>query len=69
MCWLAFEAVFLFIYVVETKNKTLEETAALFDGDEATDTLAAATHGLAAPDPDSVEKVSSSHEEIAVLHK
>ncbi|KAJ3887656.1 general substrate transporter [Lentinula edodes] len=34
-CWIAFEIVFLYIYVVETKNLTLEETAALFDGKEA----------------------------------
>ncbi|KAH7916624.1 general substrate transporter [Hygrophoropsis aurantiaca] len=32
--WLCFEAVFIYIYVVETKNRTLEETAAIFDGDE-----------------------------------
>ncbi|ETW81156.1 MFS sugar transporter [Heterobasidion irregulare TC 32-1] len=31
-CWLAFEAVFVFVYIIETKNRTLEETAALFDG-------------------------------------
>ncbi|KAJ3739943.1 hexose transporter [Lentinula detonsa] len=31
-CWIAFEIVFLYCYVVETKNLTLEETAALFDG-------------------------------------
>ncbi|KAG9316892.1 hypothetical protein JVU11DRAFT_2968 [Chiua virens] len=33
--WIAFEAVFLWLYVVETKNRTLKETAALFDGEEA----------------------------------
>jgi len=31
-CWLAFEGVFLYFYVIETKNRTLEETAAIFDG-------------------------------------
>lgn len=25
---------FLYVFVVETQNRTLEETAALFDGDE-----------------------------------
>ncbi|KAG6897286.1 hypothetical protein C0992_002826 [Termitomyces sp. T32_za158] len=39
-CWLVFETIFLYFFVVETKNRTLEETAALFDGDEAVDTIA-----------------------------
>ena len=33
-CWLAFELVFLYLFIVETKNLSLEETAALFDGDD-----------------------------------
>ncbi|KAG8818925.1 hypothetical protein FRC18_012268 [Serendipita sp. 400] len=33
-CWLVFELVYIFLYLVETKGKTLEETAALFDGKE-----------------------------------
>ncbi|KJA26307.1 hypothetical protein HYPSUDRAFT_1065514 [Hypholoma sublateritium FD-334 SS-4] len=32
--WLVFEFVFVFFFIVETKGRTLEETAALFDGDE-----------------------------------
>jgi len=32
--WLAFELVYVVLFVVETKDRTLEETAALFDGDE-----------------------------------
>jgi len=47
--WLVVEGVFLFFYVVETKNRTLEETAALFDGEEATDQIvhtAAANAGV-----------------------
>ncbi|KIJ98739.1 hypothetical protein K443DRAFT_133322 [Laccaria amethystina LaAM-08-1] len=39
ICWLSFEAVFLWFYVVETKNRTLEETAALFDGHEDKDQI------------------------------
>ncbi|KAF8839813.1 hexose transporter [Paxillus ammoniavirescens] len=35
VCWLAFEFLFLWLFLVETKNRTLEETAALFDGEEA----------------------------------
>ncbi|KAF4594316.1 hypothetical protein EYR40_009119 [Pleurotus pulmonarius] len=34
-CWLAFELGFLYLFIVETKNRSLEETAALFDGEEA----------------------------------
>ncbi|KZT07121.1 hexose transporter [Laetiporus sulphureus 93-53] len=33
-CWLAFEFVFLYFMIVETKGLTLEETAALFDGED-----------------------------------
>ncbi|PCH35297.1 hexose transporter [Wolfiporia cocos MD-104 SS10] len=33
-CWLAFQLVFLYFMIVETKNRTLEETAALFDGED-----------------------------------
>ena len=40
ICWIAFELAFLYRYVIETKNRTLEETAALFDGEEATEHLA-----------------------------
>ncbi|KAI0828601.1 general substrate transporter [Trametes gibbosa] len=32
--FLAFELGFLYFFVIETQNRTLEETAALFDGDE-----------------------------------
>ena len=35
-CWLAFETVYLYFFIVETKGLTLEETAALFDGEDAT---------------------------------
>ncbi|KAH9899263.1 hexose transporter [Cubamyces lactineus] len=34
--WLAFELGFLYFFIVETKGRTLEETAALFDGEELT---------------------------------
>ncbi|KAF8439050.1 hexose transporter [Boletus edulis BED1] len=39
VCWLAFEFIFLWFFIVETKNRTLEETAALFDGEEAIDRI------------------------------
>ena len=59
VCWLAFEALFIYLYLIETKNvritfgrytsyrgthffgqRTLEETAALFDGEETVAQLA-----------------------------
>ena len=40
VCWLAFEFVYLWFFIVETKNRTLEETAALFDGEDAVDRIA-----------------------------
>ena len=46
--WLAFETVFLYFFVVETKNRTLEETAALFDGDDLAKLHAAAQQAAAA---------------------
>jgi hypothetical protein len=33
-CWLLFELIYIFLFLVETKGKTLEETAAMFDGKE-----------------------------------
>ncbi|KAG9008361.1 hypothetical protein FRB94_013408 [Tulasnella sp. JGI-2019a] len=35
VAWLAFELVFVFLYMWETKGRTLEQTAALFDGEDA----------------------------------
>jgi sugar porter (SP) family MFS transporter len=34
IAWLSFELVFIWMYLVETKNRTLEETAAIFDGED-----------------------------------
>ncbi|KIJ36372.1 hypothetical protein M422DRAFT_76265 [Sphaerobolus stellatus SS14] len=36
VCWLGFETVYCYLFVVETKNRTLEETAAIFDDAEDT---------------------------------
>jgi len=38
--WILFEFVYCYLFVLETKNRTLEETAALFDGEQATANLA-----------------------------
>ncbi|KAI0075843.1 general substrate transporter [Panus rudis PR-1116 ss-1] len=53
LCWLAFEVLFIYMYLIETKNRTLEETAALFDGDDTAQRLAeeaARQAGVAASD-------------------
>ncbi|KAI1783134.1 general substrate transporter, partial [Ganoderma leucocontextum] len=39
-CWLVFEIGFIWCFLIETKNRTLEETAALFDGNDNADMLA-----------------------------
>jgi hypothetical protein len=36
ICWLCFELGFVHFFVIETSNRTLEETSRLFDGEEAT---------------------------------
>ncbi|KDQ27391.1 hypothetical protein PLEOSDRAFT_1041589 [Pleurotus ostreatus PC15] len=64
-CWLLFEVAFLYFFVIETKNRTLEETAALFDGEGA----AQHPHGSAVADlslsTEKDEKSSSSLHEHA----
>jgi MFS family permease len=63
-CWIAFEIVFLYVYVVETKNLTLEETAALFDGKDAINEIAG--NGLGGADvhaDGTLEKQSTSEKD------
>ncbi|KAF8641454.1 hypothetical protein AX16_009966 [Volvariella volvacea WC 439] len=57
VAWLALETVFVFLYVVETKNRSLEETAALFDGEDKVAELAQKTAGGHVPHDDD-EKIS-----------
>ena len=69
-CWLAFELVFLYFFVVETRNRTLEETAALFDGDDLSK-IHAAAHTAAGEHAEAVREylraVARDLEERAVL--
>jgi sugar porter (SP) family MFS transporter len=45
-CWLVFELAFVYIFIIETKGRSLEETAALFDGEQAEAAVVAhAVHG------------------------
>jgi len=60
VAWLCFEFVFLYFFLIETKNRSLEETAALFDGEDVAERIAAAGH-LAENDKD--EKSDSSFQE------
>ncbi|KAG8688318.1 hypothetical protein FRC11_005641 [Ceratobasidium sp. 423] len=56
--WLCFELGFIWLYAVETKGRSLEETAALFDGEEAVKELEhRAVHDLATPSTPSDEKL------------
>jgi hypothetical protein len=51
-CWLCFELVYVWAFLVETRGLSLEETAALFDGEHAEDiVLKAGTHADAAGVP------------------
>ncbi|EJU01952.1 hexose transporter [Dacryopinax primogenitus] len=45
-CFLVFEFAFMYFFCIETKNRTLEQTAALFDGEQAVQDLA--TSGITA---------------------
>lgn len=45
-CWLVFETVFCFFFIVETKGLSLEETAVLFDGEEMVEKVAATAHDV-----------------------
>ncbi|TCD67310.1 hypothetical protein EIP91_000280 [Steccherinum ochraceum] len=70
VCWLAFECGFIWLYLLETKGRTLEETAALFDGDDNAEQishLAAQKAGVDLPiSENSSEKEKTSHREVAV---
>ncbi|KAI0762183.1 general substrate transporter [Trametes elegans] len=65
VCWLAFEIGFIWKFLIETKNRTLEETAALFDGEDTAEHLAehaAANAGIG--EPAEREKASSAEDAI-----
>jgi hypothetical protein len=42
--WLCFELFFVWMFIVETKGLSLEETVALFDGEQAEENIIAAGH-------------------------
>ncbi|KAH7889037.1 general substrate transporter [Phlebopus sp. FC_14] len=66
--WLCFELAFCHFFIVETKNRTLEETAALFDGNAGLHRVAdnaARTAGLARTTDGTEEKQSESQWETS----
>ncbi|KAF8872000.1 general substrate transporter [Infundibulicybe gibba] len=69
--WILFELVFCYIFVVETKGRSLEETAALFDGNDAVTMLAekaAVQAGLVKPGTGAQEKGSGDGEKFEADH-
>ncbi|KAG6808601.1 hypothetical protein H0H92_003576 [Tricholoma furcatifolium] len=53
-CWLCAELVFMYFFCIETKGRSLEETAALFDGEDAAENIH--NHADAAAEKMSIEK-------------
>ena len=47
--WLLFEFIFIFRYIIETKGRSLEQTAALFDGEDHADALGQGTYFFILP--------------------
>jgi len=63
IAWLVFELAFIWKFLVETKGRSLEETAALFDGEEAVKELEQRVMHEVAPGTPSDEKLDGKHEE------
>ncbi|KAF8068788.1 general substrate transporter [Lyophyllum atratum] len=73
-CWLCVELVFVYFFIIETKNRTLEETAALFDGDQALEQISGVAAHQAGVTHDVVRDEKSSgtgsfHEQAPQLEK
>jgi len=63
--WIAFEFVFIWFYLVETKNRTLEETALIFDGLNSVQQITKAAEKVDdVSDKESQEKQSLEHVEV-----
>jgi len=70
-CWLAFELVFCYFFVIETKNHTLEETSIIFDSGQGAQHIfskAAAVAGLTVEEGSLSDKdEKASHHELPVF--
>ncbi|CCM06853.1 uncharacterized protein FIBRA_09158 [Fibroporia radiculosa] len=58
-CWIAFEFVFLYFMLIETKNRTLEETAALFDDKDISQDVAAVVEDIRREEKDTPSEKAS----------
>ncbi|PPQ80209.1 hypothetical protein CVT25_003562 [Psilocybe cyanescens] len=70
VAWIAFEAVFCYFFIIETKGLSLEETAALFDGDETVHMISgkAAEQAGVAHIPDEKDTSNDSNEKFDHTH-
>ncbi|KAF5328747.1 hypothetical protein D9619_011586 [Psilocybe cf. subviscida] len=67
--WIAFEAVFCYFFIIETKGLSLEETAVLFDGDDTVHQLSQNAVRQAGLDNEKVDDDSkASQEKFEVQH-
>lgn len=65
MVWLLFETAFCYFYIIETRGRTLEETAAMFDGEDATDHIANVGHQQVTAADEKMSVSGHSKEEVA----
>jgi sugar porter (SP) family MFS transporter len=65
-CWLAFEGAFCYFFIIETKGLSLEETAALFDGEEAVDKIHARGRTTGDERDAKLEEFTSDHQEFSL---
>jgi sugar porter (SP) family MFS transporter len=67
--WLVFETIFCYFFIVETRGRSLEETAALFDGEEAEQQIAGHVHGHDVDDKLEKNSEGSFRETVPALSK
>jgi sugar porter (SP) family MFS transporter len=67
--WLIFEGAFLWYFVIETRGRTLEETAVLFDGEEVSEDISGKAAHTGAIDTTPDEKSSGDGHEAPALTK
>ncbi|KAI5120581.1 hypothetical protein M0805_002531 [Coniferiporia weirii] len=71
--WIACELVFIYFFLIETRNRTLEETSLIFDGDDNVAdikrraAIGAGLEGAALPDSSSEKATTSLHKEDIVI--
>ncbi|KDR67799.1 hypothetical protein GALMADRAFT_216182 [Galerina marginata CBS 339.88] len=70
VAWISFEVVFCYFFIIETKNRSLEETAALFDGDDTVAMISekAAVHAGVSHHPEPEGSSNNSKEKLDAEH-